>query len=399
MPSLFNYYYKKVAEQSISSVANLSNVLGISQEQLDRAIGLTVEARYKEVPVPKSGGGQRIALNPHKYLRLVQRRINTRILADQDTIEWPDYIFGSIPNTNVGLPDEVLRDYINCAKVHCEAKSLLKVDVKDFYDNVHSDVVYDIFNVFLKYPEPVAAVLTDLCTYNGSLPQGALTSGYLACLCLHDVEPFLVKRLERKGLVYTRYIDDITVSSKSLNFNYDFAKNIIDEMLVSKDLPLNDKKTTVARASSQPLTVHGLRISFNEPRLPSREVKNTRAAVHSIEKLAKIPGYRTTRVYRRAFARCLGRVNKLKRVGHNKHQHLVDRLRKIVPLAHEDDVERVKSMIVRLEHDFHLKRHTYDYHERFYRAQQRLNIIKRNFPTVAKLLRIKLASLRSEYKH
>jgi RNA-directed DNA polymerase len=396
--SLFNYYYKKVAEQSISSIANLSDVLGVTQEQINRALNLPSEARYKEVPVPKSGGGQRIALNPHKHLRLVQRRINTRILADQNTIEWPDYIFGSIPNSNVGLPDEVLRDYIHCAEVHCGAKSLLKVDVKDFYDNVHSDFVYRIFHDFLKYPQPVASVLTDICTYNGSLPQGALTSGYLACLCLYDVEPLLVKRLERKGLLYTRYIDDITISSKSLNYNFDFSKSIIEEMLLSKDLPINDKKTTVSRTSSQPLTVHGLRISFNEPRLPSTEVRNTRAAVHSIEKLAKIPGYRTTRVYRRAYARCLGRVNKLKRVGHNKHQYLIERLRKVVPLAHEDDVERVKSMISRLDNDYALKKHTYDYHQRYYRAHQRLNIIKRNFPTVAKSLRNRLKSIRSEYK-
>ncbi|MGO1534884.1 MAG: hypothetical protein ACTHXW_12490, partial [Halomonas sp.] len=95
MSSLFNYYYNKVAEQSISSVDNLPSVLGITREQLDRAINLDPDIRYKEVPVPKSGGGQRIALNPHKYLRLVQRKINTRILADQNTIEWPNYIFGS----------------------------------------------------------------------------------------------------------------------------------------------------------------------------------------------------------------------------------------------------------------------------------------------------------------
>ncbi|MGP9510927.1 hypothetical protein ACT3R2_18245, partial [Halomonas sp. AOP43-D1-39] len=211
-------------------------------------------------------------------------------------------------------------------------------------------------------------------------------------------QPFLVKRLEKKGLVYTRYIDDITVSSGILNFNFDFARNIIGEMLVERDLPLNDKKTSISRASSQPLTVHGLRISFDDPRLPSKEVKNTRAAVHSIEKLAKIPGYRTTRVYRRAFSRCLGRVNKLKRVGHNKHQPLIDRLSKVQPLAHKDDVERLKSMVARLEYDYSSKKATYYYHKRYYRSHQRLNIIKRNFPSVARILRLKLAKLRSEYR-
>lgn len=399
MPSLNKYEYEKVSQNSIASVDNLAIALGLSRDQLNRAITLNEDIKYREVPVEKSDGGTRLALNPHKYIRQVQRKINSRILSNLDTIEWPDYIFGSIPNTNVGLDDEVRRDYISCAKVHCGSKSLLKVDIKDFYNNVHEDLVFNVFNNFLCYPEPVSKVLTDLCTYRGVLPQGALTSGYLACLCLYDTEPKLVRRLERKGLAYTRYIDDITVSSQNTNQDFEHALGIISSMLADKDLPLNNKKTEILRASSTPLTVHGLRVGFEQPRLPSKEVKNIRAAVQSIEKVAKVPGYRTTRVYRKSFSKCLGRVNKLKRVGHNKHSVLLKRLKAIRPLAHRDDVERVKSMIRRLEHDYELKRSTYYYHKRFFRAHQRLNIIKINFPTVAAQLRRQLQSLKSEYSH
>ncbi|WP_447929046.1 reverse transcriptase family protein [Vreelandella sp. EE27] len=399
MPSLNKYNYEKVSQESIASVENLAIALGLSYDQLERAITLDEDVKYKKVPVDKSDGGIRLALNPHKYIRQVQRKINSRILSDLDTIEWPDYIFGSIPNTNVGLDDEVRRDYISCAKVHCGKKSLLKVDIKEFYDNVHEEVVYDVFNKFLCYPESVSNALTELCTFRGVLPQGALTSGYLACLCLYDLEPKLVRRLERKGLSYTRYIDDITVSSNRIDQNFEYSLSIISSMLADKDLPLNNKKTEILRASSTPLMVHGLRVGFEQPRLPSKEVRNIRAAVQSIEKVAKIPGYRTTRVYRRSFSKCLGRVNKLKRVGHNKHAVLLKRLKVVRPLAHEDDVERVKSMIRRLRHDYESKRATYLYHRRYHRAHQRLNIIKINFRNVATQLRTQLRSLKSEYTH
>lgn len=399
MSSLIRYNYKKVSKNSISSIENLAVALGLSVEEIERAVNLPSESKYTKKFQPKLDGGERKAYNPHRYIRQVQRKVNERILSAPSIIEWPDFVFGSIPNTKKGEEEEVHKDYVSCAKRHCEAKCLMRVDVKDFFDNIHRDTVFDIFHNFLNYPENVSEILTDICTYQDFLPQGALTSGYLACLCLYDLEPSVVKRLERKGLVYTRYVDDIAVSSKVHDYDFSFAKKVIDKMLLSKDLPVNEDKTHVFRLSSEPLVLHGLRISFKEPRLPAKEVSNIRAAVQSAEKLARVPGYRTTRVYRKYFNQCMGRVNKLGRVGHNKHSSLVKRLKAIHPLANEDDVRRAKSMISKLEHDHPKKCHTYSYHKRFHRAHQRINIIRNNFPNAAIILRERLNAVPSSYRH
>lgn len=398
MSSLIRYNYKKISRNSISSLENLAKALDLRVEEIERAINLSPESKYTKRFQSKLDGGVRKAYNPHQFVRQVQRKINERILSSPSIIEWPDFVFGSIPNTNKGEDDEVHKDYVSCAKRHCQARSLMRVDVKDFFDNIHRDTVYDIFHKFLHYSEDVSETLTDICTYQDFLPQGALTSGYLACLCLYDLEPSVVKRLERKGLVYTRYVDDIAVSSKVHDYDFSFAKKVIDEMLLSKDLPVNEDKTHVFRLSSDPLLLHGLRISFKEPRLPAKEVSNIRAAVQSVEKLARVPGYRTTRVYRKLFNQCMGRVNKLGRVGHSKHSKLVKRLKTINPLAHEDDVERAKSMITKLEHDYASKNHMYSYHKRYHRAHQRINIIRCNFPNAAKMLRGRLNAIPSSYR-
>src|SRR5699024_4553294 len=153
----------------------------------------------------------------------------------------------------------------------------------------------------------------------------------------------------------------------------------IQRVLEEKDLPINKSKTKISYVSISPLMVHGMRVNFSEPRYPSDELRKLRASVHNLEKLASQVGYRTTIAYRKDFNRCMGRVNKLKRVKHNKHAVLLNKLKKILPLPSKTDLKRIKLSIQRLEADYSNKKDTYWYKKRFYMAQDRLNIISRTF--------------------
>lgn len=262
----------KKTDESIASIENLCNTLDISLKEINEALSLSPDERYVYRKIPKSDGSYREVYNPHNLIRKIQRRINRRIFIK--LVKWPSYIFGSIPN-NVDSVGQVLeaKDYVSCAFQHCQSKSLLKMDLKDFFNNVHIDHVHDIFEGFFNYPSEVSRVLSDLCCREDSLVQGALTSSYIASLCLWRFEPLLVKRLKRKNLVYTRLVDDITVSSKISNFQFDMTIEHIKNMLYEMDLPLNNEKTKVIYTSIEPLTVHGMRVNFKEPRYSSDEVR------------------------------------------------------------------------------------------------------------------------------
>ncbi|WP_430415536.1 reverse transcriptase family protein [Marinobacter adhaerens] len=396
-----DFYFHKVSSSSISTIGNLCAALGISESDLKKALSLSPLDRYEEVQVNKSDGTLRTAYKPHFLIRRIQRRINKRIFAPQkkepNTIQWPNYIFGSIPNQIID-DEEIQKDYISCARVHCRSKSLLKIDIKSFFDNIHRDLVYDTFRNFFKYPKDVSNVLTDLCCHEDRVPQGGLTSSYLASLVLYDLEPTVAKRLLRKGLNYTRLVDDITVSSKVHNYDFSFAKKIITDMLYEKDLPINDRKTRIEREASIPLSVHGLRVCFNEPRLASDEVKKIRAAVKNIEIVAQERHYRTTHSYRKDYNRCLGRVNKLSRVGHNQHGKLVSRLKKVEPLPSKRDIKRCTIMVENLEADHLSKGSRYWYWRRYHKAHQRINILQRTFVHTAVGLRLRLKSIKPSYE-
>lgn len=388
---------EKISTGSIASLDNFCSALDIERSELDIALSLSGADRYKEKSTPKKDGSLRMIYSPHYLIRKIQRRINKRIFSNPKVIRWPDHIFGSIPNQINDNGDRIPKDYISCARLHCGSKSILTIDIKDFFDNIHQVCVEDIFFKFLNFDKKVAQTLADICCLDSHLVQGALTSSYIASLCLWDVEGKIVEKLHYKNLVYTRLVDDINVSSKVSDYDFSYAMRVIEEMTTEKGLQLNHKKTCIQYISTRPLTVHGLRVAFKEPRLPSDEVRKIRSAVKNIETLASELNYRTSHAYRKDFNRCMGRANKLKRIGHNQHAKLLTRLRKILPLPSKKDIERTKKIIERLEADYLTKQDTYWYWRRYYLAHERLTVVKRTFPSTAKELRNRMQLLRPKY--
>ena len=200
----------------------------------------------------------------------------------------------------------------------------------------------------------------------------------------------MVKRLKSKNLIYTRLVDDITVSSLNQDYDFSYATELIRQVLYEKNLPLNESKTIVLRVSTSDILIHGLRVSFSKPRLPADEVSRIRASVKNLESLAKIADYRVSRDYRRSFNRCLGRVNKLKRLGHNQYKALQRRVIKILPMPSRMDITRLDSFVYKLEGWYQNHSDSYWYKRLYHRAYYDLNILNRTFKASAEKLKARL---------
>ncbi|GLX77969.1 reverse transcriptase [Thalassotalea insulae] len=404
-----NFAFKIKANNRISNKTNLAKALKVTEADLDNALSLPESKKYSVKKVDKKGGTQRLVHNPHNLLRNIQHRINNRIFnprnqlkqssrtINKSLVHWPDYIFGSVPNSYVfdhkSNLEEISRDYISCAKHHCLSKQMIKIDIENFFDNIAKSHVEELFSKLFKFPRDVSATLAELCTYKGTLVQGALTSSYIASMILWDVEPALVQRLRNKGLVYTRLVDDITISSKSDKANFEFAKNLVSNALTEKDLPINEKKTEHLIKGASDYLVHGLRVNFKEPRLPTKEVSRIRASVNNLEKSVKESNYRTTIDYRKSYYRCLGRVTRMKRVGHNQATLLMKRLDKIFPLPNKNDIKRVSSLIKKLQNKGTAEKHKYYYQKIVNIAFNDINLIQRIYKQDAIILREEVKKL------
>ena len=126
------------------------------------------------------------------------------------------------------------------AAPHVGRRYLLKMDLKDFFGHVTTDMVYRKVLSKAPFSRDVAEKIAQLCTLNGVLPQGASTSPALSNLVMTGFDEYMGSWCRRRGVAYTRYSDDLTFSSdEPLYPVYLRAKEKLEKM----GLEINDSKT------------------------------------------------------------------------------------------------------------------------------------------------------------
>ncbi|MBR2464025.1 MAG: retron St85 family RNA-directed DNA polymerase [Clostridia bacterium] len=157
--------------------------------------------KYKTFYLIKKDGSKRRIDAPARSLKIVQRWILDNILAK---IKVSPYSFG-FKSGEKGSP------LVKCAEKHKNNLYILKVDLKNFYPSINKERVYYTF-LDLGYNSSVANLLTDICVRDGYLPQGAVTSAYLANLICRDLDYRVAGYCNKRDIIYTRYADDLTFS-------------------------------------------------------------------------------------------------------------------------------------------------------------------------------------------
>lgn len=107
------------------------------------------------------------------------------------------------------------------------------------------------FSEVVKLPEGAAALKTalSLCFLDGGLPQGTPISPMLTNLIMIPIDHALCNDLLRRGFIYTRYADDIQISSK-VSFDYSEVCRQIESVLARFDAPYHIKPTKTRYGSS-----------------------------------------------------------------------------------------------------------------------------------------------------
>ena len=181
----------------IRSVTALVRALKYSESDL-KTLAERAEKSYRVVPMKTGSNRQTFdALGP---LKNIHRRIQTTFF---DKVTFPNYLQGSLKGC----------DYATNASLHTKKQILICEDVKKFFPSVSAEKVEDVWCSFFGFSPEVAHILATLTTKNGALPQGAITSSYLANLVFWRDEPLLHAKLAAHGITYSRYVDDMALSS------------------------------------------------------------------------------------------------------------------------------------------------------------------------------------------
>jgi RNA-directed DNA polymerase len=242
------------------------------------------EKFYRSFKIPKKSGGEREISEPLPSLKEIQRWILDEILYKCSVSRY----------AKAYIHKRSIRDN---ARFHLNQKNVLAIDIKDFFPSLHFEKIYGFF-VNLGYSVPVATMLSNLCSLNGGLPQGAPTSPALSNILMLKVDKQISGFIKENDIHYTRYADDMTFSG---DFNpakvIRFVRSVLDE----EGLRINEKKTRV-RNPGQRQEVTG--VIVNEKMQASREMrKKLRQAVYYIEKyglashLEKTENFRANHIY------------------------------------------------------------------------------------------------------
>lgn len=308
----------------IASIETLAKALGVVPGLL-KDLAEDASNSYTKFDIVTKNGKERTVYDPKYELKRLQKRINSRLF---EKVIYPEYLQGGIKD-----PDNT-RDYVENCKLHAGSKFLISLDIKNFYDNIREASVLSIFKHFFKFPDDVSVLLTKLVTLNGHVPQGACTSSYIANLVFHNSEYSVVSKFKSRGLVYTRLLDDVTISSSTL-LTQDVATDLIKDVAAvfrKHNLRLNNSKTKVERSDdlAAEYKVTGLWVSHGQPKLKKDERRYIRQLVYICEQEYQKSPFDES--YHELWNRVSGKVAIVTRLKHVEAADLRGRLSKILPL-------------------------------------------------------------------
>lgn len=285
--------------QPIRSIGALCRALG-RPEGLLRSLSERIPQLYigPKPKLKKDGVSIRYVYDTKHPLKPLLKTIN-RVLFEK--VSFPPYLQGSLKG----------RDFVSNAELHAGSQTLIAEDIAKFFDYITADHVFHVWQGFFGFHEEPATLLTALTTREGRVFQGTPTSSYLANLAFWDIEGTLVEKLAARGLRYSRYVDDVTISSKSAlpNDVKTWAIAQVLAMMGSRGFrPAREKHSVQSahrRVSVMNLNVNG------KPGLSALERSNIRAAVYQLEQL--FDRGETSIDFRRAVEKASGRVGRMAR--------------------------------------------------------------------------------------
>ncbi len=203
------------------------------------SISNNIEKNYKVYKIKKRNGKYRTIYEPNSMLKQIQKQILINILNNKSISK-----YAKAYHKGISLKDNAIP--------HISKKIILKLDIKNFFENISFLDVYNSCFSIEYFPKSVGFILTYLCTYDNHLTQGSPTSAYISNLIMKEFDEEIGNWCNTNDISYTRYSDDMTFSG---NFNPSELIIKIRKMLYKLGLELNnDKIHIVNKSQSQSVT-------------------------------------------------------------------------------------------------------------------------------------------------
>jgi hypothetical protein len=272
------------------ALAWFSDRKGLERSAHDQALG-----HYRRRWIPRGERLPRLLEAPRPRLKGLQRRVLKEILAK---IPPHDAAHGFVSG----------RSPLTHAALHSGRRLVVRFDLETFFTSIAPPRALGVFRA-AGYPEEVARTLLGLCTTQTPesvlraapfpspftpaashqrfsmlrrlaewhLPQGAPTSPALANLVAFGLDVRLRALAEARGLIYSRYADDLTFSGDH-SASLGGLTASVERVVLGEGFRLNHSKTRVMRAHGRQ-EVTGVVVNA-KPNLGRAEFDRLKAVIH-----------------------------------------------------------------------------------------------------------------------
>lgn len=302
----------------ISSINSLAKALKTTVKELEYLSQNADKYFFLTKEIQKNDGSIRYTYDVYQRLKIIHDKITKNILKK---VTYPDYLQGSLSK----------RDCISNAELHTNKKIIFKEDITNFFPSIDISIIYQVWVGLFNFSHEVSDTLAKLVTFNKKMVQGCKTSSYLANLVLWSRESIFVENLSSQGYTYTRYVDDIHISSERIISREEKTRIIsgIYNLFSSINVKPNRKKQEIMPKSQQQ-TVHKLNVNNLKPSLPKSKRNEIRQLVFLCKKAFEDKNT-TISEYTVRYNSTMGSVNHLKRLHHKDGEQLLFKLKEIPP--------------------------------------------------------------------
>jgi len=212
-----------------------------------------IQNKYKSFEIPKKNGNKRNILAPVPDLKILQTRLSILLTHCYDELEhkrlskssyvqcisshgFRKKILVEIPiskKSRTSFESKVINFGIySNAKKHVGKNLVLNIDLKDFFQSITFSRIIGFFtkNKHFQLNFDIALLIAQIATYRpnqvkeGFLPQGSPCSPIISNLIGNILDIKMVKLARKYKFTYTRYVDDLTLSTNLPQFSEEIIK-------------------------------------------------------------------------------------------------------------------------------------------------------------------------------
>lgn len=237
---------------------------------------------YLRYPIKKKNGKLRWLNPPIEPLKSVQN----------------EFLYKCAPLANVhkaAVGFQPGSSVVDGARQHLGSEVIFTTDLKDFFNNVQDFKIEAVCNNIIEQladmdllnqadtqsPE-IRTFFKNLVTGPVGLSQGAPTSPAMSNACAIHLDTNIFHYCNLRNLTYTRYADDITISSKDPSIDMGVIRSDVYAMIIKHAFKINFKKSRIQRQHRR-MTVTGIVIN-DKLSVPKWKWRRFRAQLHNIEK-------------------------------------------------------------------------------------------------------------------